>query len=256
MKRLLTLTFMAILFTWNMEAQVFDHLAVGAGTGLDATNIEIAAPIGNHVQLRLGYGTALGLGYTLRGDNGVWVKVHPDVEGSPEIRVPMKFSLARNDARLLANIYISDKSDFHFTVGAYLGSGSIFRAVVKDLPQEYTTEGVDLGGHIVKAVDNRIAMEIRAYGLGSGNFAVFPYAGIGFGRPVDRNRQVSFSVDLGAAYNGKPSLLARSSGQDGNPVFVDVSRNNVWDLEKITDKYSPFIYCLPVLNFHIYFNLF
>ena len=256
MKRLLTLTFMACLFTWNMDAQVFDHLAIGAGTGLDATSIEIAAPVGKHVQLRLGYGTSLGLGYTLRGDKGVWVKVHPDVDGSPEIRVPMKFSLARNDARLLANIYISEKRDFHITVGAYLGSGSFFKAVVKDLPEEYTTRGVDLGGQIVKAVDNKIAMEMRAYGLGSQYFAVLPYAGIGFGRPVDSNRQVSFSVDLGAAYNGKPSLLARSTGQDGKPVYVDVSRNNVMDLEKITDKYSPFIYCLPVLNFHIYVNLF
>lgn len=256
MKRIFLLPLMALLCSLNAEAQVFDHLSAGVGTGTDGTSIELAAPIGSCVQLRLGYGTALGLGYTLKGDKGVWVKVHPDQEGSPEIRVPMKFSLARNDARLLVNLYLSPETLFHFTVGAYLGSGRLMKSVVRDLPAEYNTAGTDLGGHIVKAENNRIAMELRAFGLGSQSFAVMPYAGIGFGRAVREDKLVSFSFDLGATYVGNPSLWARSAGSGGHTELVDVSHNNVMDLQKMIDKYGKVLYFWPVANFHMYFKLF
>lgn len=255
MHRFFLVLLVTLLFSFTVDAQVLGHLSAGAGAGLDGTSFELASSLGNHVQVRVGYGTALGLGYTLKGDKGVWVKVHPDQEGSPEVRVPMKFSLARNDARLLFNLYPSEGSGFHFTLGAYLGSGSFFKSVVKDLPEEYSTVGCDLAGHRVKAVDNRIRMDLKAFGFGSQNLAVQPYAGIGFGRAVDEDKKVSFSFDLGALYQGQPSLWARSVDSGGMTGYVDVTRNNVIDLQDVIDKYGKFVYFWPVLNFHLYFNL-
>ena len=237
-------------------AQVADHLSLGVGSGLDGTSFEVATRLGDHVQVRLGYGTAFGVGYTLKGNDGISVPQHPQMEDSPSVNVPVKLSFARNDARILFNIYPGARAVFHFTFGAYLGRGSFFKGVIKDLPDDYNTLGLDMGNATVKAIDNQIRAELRAFGLGSPSFALLPYAGIGFGRPVRTDKRVTFSFDLGAAYQGEPSLWARSVRADGSQTYVDVSRNDVIDISEAVEEYGKYMNFWPVINFHLYCRLF
>ena len=255
-KRIILPLFAALLCTCA-AAQSFDHLALGVGTGLDGTSFELAAPMGKHVQLRIGYGTAFGLGYTFEGNNSlVSVPQHPADENSPYVNVPTKLSFARNDARVLFNIYPGKRATFHFTFGAYLGAGSFFKGVIKDLPADYDTIGLEMGGYTVKSINNEIRAELRAFGLGSQGFAILPYAGLGFGRPAREDKRVTFSFDLGAAYQGLPSLWARSVKADGTRAYVDVSKNDIADISEVRDEYGKYLNFWPVINFHLYFRLF
>jgi hypothetical protein len=256
MKQIILLSLLGAALSLQAGAQSFNHLSLGAGTGLDGTSFEVAAPLGRHVQVRLGYGTAFGLGYTMKGNDGIRVPVHPGMENSDEVNVPVKLCLARNDARFLFNIYPGARATFHFTFGAYLGSGSFFKAVIKDLPEDYNTAGWNLGEHTVKAINGTVRADLRAFGLGSPGFAVLPYAGIGFGRPVREDKRVTFSFDLGAAYQGEPSMWARSVKSDGSRSFVDVSKNEEIDFREIVDEYGKYMNFWPVINFHLYVRLF
>ena len=257
MKRSLLLSILAAAVAINAGAQTGHHLSIGAGTGLDATSFEVATNLGSHVQVRLGYGTAFGAGYTLKGSDGIYVPENPEQEDSPQISLPFKLSFARNDVRLLFNLYPSANSVFHFTLGAYLGRGSFFKGELKNLPAAYNSTGWDVGGgHTIKAIDNKIRMELRAFGIGSPDFAVLPYAGLGFGRPVRDNKRVTFSFDLGAAYQGTPSLWARSVNAGGKSSYVDITDNDEIDVQDAIDELGDYLNFWPVINFHLYVKLF
>ena len=253
MKKILLLL-AALALSLTAGAQVFNHLSLGAGTGLDGTSFEIASPLGSHVQVRLGYGMAFGLGYTEK--NAVSIPEDPTVENSPDVYLPMKLSLARNDARLLFNIYPSKRATFHFTVGAYLGSGSFFKGVIKDIPDIYESVGLDVGDETVKVVNHQMTAELRGFGIGSPSFAVLPYAGLGFGRPVREDKRVTFSFDLGAAYQGLPSLWAQSVRSDGSRGYVDISKNELVDVTDSINEYGKYLKFWPVIDFHLYVRLF
>ncbi len=253
MKKAFLLLLSAVV-SLNAGAQVFNHLSLGAGTGLDGTSVELAVPLGGHVQLRAGYGFAFGLGYTLSGDQSVSVPEHPALDDSPNVNIPIKLALARNDARLLFNIYPSKRSVFHFTFGAYLGGGSFFQGVLKGLPDDYNSIGMEMEDYTVRAIDNEIQMDLRAFGFGSSAFALKPYAGLGFGRPVREDKRVTFSFDLGAIYQGEPSCWARSVKTDGSIAYVDLSGNS--DISEVIDEYGQYVHFWPVINFHLYVRLF
>jgi hypothetical protein len=257
MKKTLLVVIAAILLGFAGRAQSFDCFSLGIGTGLDGTSFEAATRLGDHVQIRLGYGMAFGLGYTFKDQNSlVSIPEHPGVEGSRYVDVPTKLSFARNDGRLLFNIYPGKRATFHFTFGAYFGSGSFFRAVIKDLPADYDNMGLDMGDHVIKAIDREIRTELRAFGFGAPGFSLMPYAGIGFGRPVRDDKRVTFSFDLGAAYQGEPSLWARSVRSDGTREYIDVTKNDIIDLSEAISEYGQYMNFWPTLNFHLYFRLF
>jgi hypothetical protein len=256
MRKLFFLSLLAA-FSLGAGAQSFDLLSLGAGTGLDGTSFEVATRLGDHVQVRLGYGMAFGIGYTLQDQNSVVsVPENPIALNPRYIDVPMKVSFARNDVRLLFNLYPGKHKTFHFTLGAYLGSGSFFKGVIKELPDVYNTIGLDMGKYQVRAIDNEISAELRAFGLGSPGFAILPYAGIGAGRPVREDKRVTFSFDIGAAYQSQPSLWARSVKEDGSKAYVDVTYNDIIDLSEAIEEYGQYMNFWPVINFHLYVRLF
>ena len=256
MKRTLLLSILAAAVAINAGAQSSHHLSIGAGTGFDGTSFEVATNLGDHFQVRLGYGTAFGAGYTLKGSDGANVDVHPNQEDSPTVNVPLKLSFARNDARLLFNLYPSSKSVFHFTLGAYLGNGSFFKGVVKDLPDDYNTIGWNIGDQTIRAINNKIKIEARAFGIGSSGFAVLPYAGLGFGRPVRDNKRVTFSFDLGAAYQGRPSIWARTKTSGGKITYIDITDNEEIDIAEEISENEEYLRFFPIINFHLYVKLF
>ena len=254
MKKAILLCLAACLFSANAGAQVFDHLSVGAALGTDGISIELAAPIGNHVDVRAGYGAALGLiGYTV---SGIQIPEHPGDAHSASVNVPLKINLGMNDARLLFNIYPSATKGFHFTVGAYLGSPCFARGTLTGMPSDYNSMGFDVDGYLVKARNGELVAELCAPGLGGPSFAVKPYVGIGFGRAVDPDRRVSFSFDLGAQYQGNPGLWADGEGVTGRVQKVQLTREQIQETADKIDEFGKYAAFWPTLSFHLYVKLF
>ncbi len=236
------------------RAQVFDHLAVGIGAGTDGLSFEVAAPLGKHVDVRAGYGTAVGLiGYTVKD---LSVPEHPGARSCYEVPVPLRITLGMSDARLLFNIYPSATKGFHFTVGAFLGSPCFARGTLTDLPSDYNTVGFEVDGYLVRAQDGKLVTELCAPGLGGPSFAVKPYVGIGFGRAVDRDRRVSFCFDLGAQYQGKAGLWAEGEGVTGRTGKVQLTREQLEAIGDVMDEVAKYTSFWPTLSFRLHVRLF
>jgi len=253
MKKTILLCLAVILLSANAGAQVFNRLSVGAGVGTDGLSIELATPIGSHVDLRAGYGAAVGLlGYQI---DKISLPEHPGNPDSQNVNVPLKLNLGVNDARLLFNIYPSAHNGFHFTVGAFMGSSCVLRGTFTGVPSDYYTVGFDVDGYLVKADQGKLVADICAPGLGSGTFAVKPYFGIGFGRAVSPEGRVSFSIDLGVQYQGKIGLWADGESLTGRvkKVQIDSAIEELSDTVEDIAKYTNF---WPTLNFRLYVKLF
>lgn len=239
MKKIFLLSLAAALaFSLNARAQVFDGLALGVGGGSDGLSFEIATPLGDHFQLRAGYGLSLGL---IKANYTVGVSA-----GGKIATYPLSFRFAESDGRLLFNIY-PGLGKFHFTVGAYLGSANFIKGTLSNLSADASTSGISYGGKTIFPVNNALDMYVRT---GNGKFAVKPYLGIGFGRPVSDDKTVTFSVDLGCMYQGKASIWL--SGKDN--AEIDVS--NEKDFQGSVGQWTKYLQFMPVLNFHLYVNLF
>lgn len=239
MKKIFLLSLAAALaFSLNARAQVFDGLALGVGGGSDGLSFEIATPLGDHFQLRAGYGLSLGL---IKSNHSI-----PASYGGKTTYCPLSFRFAESDGRLLFNIY-PGLGKFHFTVGAYLGSANFIKGTLSNLPADASTSGISYGGKTIFPVNNALDMYVRT---GNGKFAVKPYLGIGFGRPVSDDKTVTFSVDLGCMYQGKASIWL--SGKDN--AEIDVS--NEKDFQGSVGQWTKYLQFMPVLNFHLYVNLF
>ena len=86
--------------------------------------------------------------------------------------------------------------------------------------------------------------------------ALRPYFGIGIGRAVTTDHKVSFTCDLGAFYWGKPGLFAPGEDLFGEwkDVRITAASLNGRDEGMIEKAEKLVIY--PMLNFHLFFNLF
>ena len=251
MKKVISLCVAAFFaLSFNAGAQVFNHLSAGIGLGTDGISIELASPLGSHVDVRVGYGLAPGLiGYTVKDFT------MPDpANNNASVNTPLKINLGMSDARLLFNIY-PGKGAFHFTVGAYLGSPRFARGQITNLPSVYNTVGIEVDDYLVKAKNGTLDVNLCAPGLGGAGFAVKPYVGIGYGRAVKADKAVSFSVDLGAQYQGKPGVWAQGEGLTGRTQSVQITEKQLKEISKV-DEYGKYMMFWPTLNFHLYVKLF
>ena len=232
------------------------HLALGAGLGTDGVSVELAVPLGSYVQMRAGYGIATGLvGYTVKG---VSVPEHPGNPSGASASVPLTLKMGTNEGRLLFNIH-PGKTGFHFTAGAHFGSPCLIRGILKGLPSDYNTAGINVDGYLVKATGGVLETDVRASGFGPSSFAIKPYVGVGYGHAVGDGR-VGFSIDLGAQYTGKTSYWATGESLTGRTHLVELSGDVLNKLapsygEK-TEKYLGWLVVWPTLSAHIYVNLF
>ena len=242
----------ALILPVHAGAQVFNHLSLGIGGGTDGLGLQLAAPLGSHVDLIAGYGLGLGLIQVQAGQ--ISVPDHPGSATSSNVSVPLKLGFGMNEGRLLFNIY-PGKSGFHFTVGAYMGSSHVLKAKLAGMPSVYNTVGIDVDGYLVKANNGQLDLSLCANGIGAHAFAVKPYVGIGYGRAIP-NKAVSFSVDLGAQYQGKPTVWAKGEGLTGRIEEVQITEKQLSDIGKLQEEVGKYASFWPTLTFHLYIKLF
>ena len=242
----------ALILPVHAGAQVFNHLSLGIGGGTDGIGLQLAAPLGSHVDLIAGYGLGLGLIQVKAGT--LSLPSQPGSSTSSNVSVPLQFGFGMNEGRLLFNIY-PGKSGFHFTVGAYLGSSRFVSAKLTGLPAVYNTAGIDVDDYLVKANNGELPLSLCANGIGAHAFAVKPYVGLGFGRAIPK-KAVSFSVDLGAQYQGKPTVWAKGEGLTGRIQEVQITEKQLSEIRQVTDEVGKYMLFWPTLTFHLYVKLF
>lgn len=253
MKRILLFLLTTWVFSLSAGAQVFNHLALGPGVGTDGVSLELAAPIGSRVILRAGYGAGLPfIGHTVQR---VAIPEHPGNAASENVQVPLSLSLGMSDGRLLVSVYPFSRNHFHITAGLYMGSSRMLCGSLSDMPEDYDVVGLDVDGYLVKAHDGVLTASLCSPGIGTYDFSVRPYLGVGYGRPVREGSRISYSVDTGLQFLGKSGLYANGEGLTGRVKPVPISGDQLAALGSF-DKYMKYAVLWPTISFHLYFRLF
>ena len=249
MRQIKTLLCAALLLaaaSHALHAQDYFTLSAGISVGTDGAGAEVATQLGPHVQLRAGYGFAPG--WPSFQVSELSVPIHPGATGSKTVLAPLNAALQQNHGHLIANIYPWPAVDFFFAAGAYAGTPAYLSASVTGLPDDYNTAGVMIGERNVKAHDGVVKGELRGW-------AVQPYLGIGYGRPVSNDYAVSFAVELGVRYMGRPALWTVGDTLTSSD-WIEVPREII--PEQYLGKYDTFSKILsfyPAISIRVYFNI-
>jgi hypothetical protein len=252
MKQLFLLTLATIFGLQTASAQsyqdsgIFDHLGIGASVGTDGIGFDLASPITDYAALRAGVSFFPGI----KGSGNVDIK-DDDPELTPDVDIEVKMKMF--DFKVLADLYPSKNSAFHFTLGAFFGNGTLASATNTSMfiknPEKYGKLGLTIGDHRVTTDENGYAnIDVKTNGFK-------PYIGIGFGRAVPKKNRVSVSFDMGVQFWGKPQLAADTKDDWGNVIYhkFKYSELNDDDDEDLKDalKTAEKITVFPVINLRI-----
>lgn len=231
----------------NLKAQSFDYLSAGLGVSVSGASVELATPVLENFQLRAGFSMNPGLfKYTY---NKLTVPYHPGLENSEKINVPVNACASMMNGHVLFDWHPVAAGPFYVSVGLYAGSPKIATAKATGLPSDYNTIGYAIDEtYTLKAHDNVITVDAV------GN-VVKPYLGIGIGRPTGGNRAISVAFDLGACYIGKPRLYATLDSITESK-YMEIPQKTIDEKAPDINKYSGWMYVLPMASFHVYYNIF
>ncbi len=255
MKRLSTLLMAAALFAApSVQAQkvedfgYFDHLSAGVTLGvLDGIGLELAAPIGNYVQMRAG---AAFMPTTTVYDRDIEYRYG---KPSKDAKVTAEANIGWVNGKMLFDVYPFRSNAFRITAGLYFGTNAIAKAHnTSDVLTE--GEGVIIGQKYLFPDDNKnIKIDARIN-------SVKPYIGIGYGRAVPKSR-VSVGFDLGVLFWGKPEGWIYGKNADTGVTewsrirkeeFDPVEDEDIIDAFDIIEKFK----FGPVLNIRVGVRIF
>jgi len=193
---------------------------IGLNAGTFGVGGEVIKGFGQKIDLRAGY-SALNLK----------IDQNMDIQGSS---VALIGRLHTGGAHLKANYNLTNW--FHLTLGAATTRTSVSIAAGANgtLPYEdLQVNPEDVGN-----------LEILLYP----SWTVSPYAGIGFGRTLNRSKRLGFSVDLGAFYHSTPQAILYGNGM----LTPTASEKNIMVIGNIIAPYAWW----PMLNFELTYRIF
>ena len=279
MKKLSTLFIAAALMaTQGVSAQsnkveefgYFDHLGAAISIGvIDGIGIDVAAPIGEYVQMRAGLSfvptitpsiNSLKEGFTYE-----YGKKDPVTGKRPENTLKAEVSAGWTNGKLLFDVYPFRKVPFRVTVGFFAGTSAIARAH-NTSPVKLAGEGFILGNtaeakYVYPDDNENIKIEARVN-------TFKPYVGIGYGYAVPRSR-VNVGFDLGVMCWGKPTGWVWAQDLDDyqdkwiqvkkglyDEAIIDATDNEtdraIYDGITIAEKFKV----APVLDIRVGFRIF
>ena len=225
------------------DKNMFNHLSVGVTAGTPGIGFDVAAPIGNYVQVRAGvaFMPSIKFGTDLDVSDGSEIAGYKIPE-TVEVEAKVGFT----NGKLLFDVFPFKRSSFHITAGAYFGSSAIIKAYNKkdgllaDLA-EYNRKnpgneiGYELGDYLLTPDDKgNISAEIK-----TASFK--PYIGLGIGRAVPKKR-IGFMFEAGVQFWGSPKLYC-----NGDRLTEDDFNGEDGGLMKTLSKITVY----PVINFRI-----
>ncbi len=225
------------------DKNMFNHLSVGITAGTPGIGFDVAAPIGNYVQVRAGVAFMPSIKFGTDLD----ISDHPNTAdyNIPET-VEVEAKVGFTNGKLLFDVFPFKRSSFHITAGAYFGSSAIIKAYNKedgllqdiaDYNRDYPDQkiGYELGDYLLTPDDNgNIKAEIK-----TASFK--PYIGLGIGRAVPKKR-IGFMFEAGVQFWGSPKLYC-----NGDRLTEDDFNGEDGGLMKTLSKITVY----PVINFRL-----
>lgn len=257
-KSILVLTLCAC-FSFNVKAQdnmLFNHMSVGLSLGvLDGMGLEVAAPLGNYVNVRTGFSF---LPFAKAKPDGIKVyhEIAPgdhDIQeikddlGCEEVKADVK--LKNNNWKLLFDIHPFKESSFRFTVGAYVGNSEFVSAKNIDPISKYE-------GAFIKVGDRRLGFDHNGFTkahIKVNNFR--PYLGWGFGRAISQNKKFVFNFDMGVSFWGKPKVYGYDVWNDEMTELKESDLEDEADAKKALKTLSKINVC-PTIGVRFVYNIF
>lgn len=233
MKKTLLSLVVAIASALGANAQnwfsydVCNHLSVGVEAGSPGIGIDVATTLGSHFQLRGGVTVMPSIKFSneLLADYNGSSWNYPYYEGYyGDSYVDVEAKTGFVNGKLLVDFYPSKNKIFHLTVGAYFGGSKIVEAYNKEDGALLNYRNIYIGDYQLTPDENgNINAQIK-----TNSFK--PYVGLGFGRSVSKRKTLSFQVDMGVQFWGKPKLMCNgeqleSSDLDDEGEFLDVISN-------------------------------
>jgi hypothetical protein len=251
------------------DKNMFNHLSVGVTAGTPGIGVDVAAPVGDYVQLRAGvsFMPKFNIKKTFSINENLlptevadYFEELQDVYNIPE-EVEVKGYPSLTTGKILADVYPFKSSSFHVTGGFYFGGSAVAsienqtdltciynanrdinvynrRVEAGNIPGGTVQKliGVEFDDYLLTADESgKVKCDIKAW-------AVRPYLGIGFGRAVPKNT-VGFMFELGCQFWGSPKVYNNNEqlsagdldNEDGSNVLKTISKISVY----------------PVMNFRI-----
>ncbi|MBK9291586.1 MAG: hypothetical protein IPM52_08165 [Bacteroidetes bacterium] len=230
MKRNLILAFILLMITFSSvgqesQQQSMDEpadgkkigLSFGAKAGTTGFGGELGFAVTPSVHLRLG-------GSYFRYDIELEA-FQSEVEGSSFVKV--------GAISLLANLHPARY--FYVSAGVLY---NLFEAGIYGIPANPITIGN------IQATPDEVGYLEANFKPG---MTINPYAGIGFGRAVSKNRRLSFNIDLGAAFMDSPKADLISTGM--------LTPTSSEEQKRQLNENIAWLQFYPILNFQLNFRI-
>ena len=250
MRKSIAALMLVACFSFKAKAQdnmMFNHMSVGLSLSLlDGVGFEVAAPIGEYVNVRTGFSFLPKVHYDVNG-NKVWKEIAPDsyVEnGDADARVNFK----KSDWKLLFDIHPFKTSSFRFTLGAFVGNSEPFDAYNTKIYPEYANCFIKLSDYCIgfdEEGNTKAKIKVNSFR---------PYLGIGFGRALSADKKFAFNFDLGVQFWGSPKVYGYDvwDKEMKNITAKDVEVGEAKDALNIISKISV----SPTLSMRFVYNIF
>lgn len=234
------------------DKQLFNHLSLGVGVGLDGVGIELATPVSPFLQLRAGYSI---FPYTFKK----WADVEyvfEDVELGP---FPVNFTLWKGGTgKFLLDFFPGRETRFRITAGVFAGPG---RLIHWEASLDDYIELEDRGTRAFTYNGFTFSTDAEAYVKADARIGHWvPYAGLGYGRAIDPDKRLTVSADLGVLVTGGTKIQTYNyvNNPAGEPVILR-SKNLVTpggrQLDRgWADRVSDWP-ILPMLKITVFFSL-
>lgn len=264
MRILTTLALVGLMGTMSVQAQdrvdnfgIFDHVSAGVSLGTTGIGFEVAAPVTNYLQARVGYSFMPKFNY--KGDinintkNGVFMK--EDGSGYYD-KAKFEGKLNMGDFSVLVDFYPFKTSTFRITGGAYIGKEKFVS--VKTTEPFVNSMYWGVAGPELGVAPNTYTIMTDNEGNVEADVKVNtfkPYIGIGFGRAVPKGR-VSVCFDLGVQFWGEPGLYTTIDDKYGTryrKINKDKILNDADYCDDIRDalKTAKKVIVYPVLSLRV-----
>ena len=193
------------------ERKAFSNVSIGISAASTGFGISAATPLHPTLALRAGISTLPG-SFKYTNETGT-----VDIDGYGEVKVPdmrLKASLGMTYGHLLFDWspFRHGKSSFFIAFGAYFGSNKLLKLSGRLNEQQMAdleSQGIPTSefGKVPIAVGDTNVL-LNADGSMEAHlkvWAVKPYVGLGFGRPISKHR-VGFRGEIGVMFIGKPKV--------------------------------------------------
>ena len=213
---------------------LFNHWSIGVGV-LEDFHIQVAGTILPNLQVRVMYNTLqpyIGLASAVLKNNPSVGPIDPFQKSIPvninqngikidNLDLWAKYS--SHNLQFLVDFFPAKRSSFHITGGIILNLTPHMLSATATPNPALSQADRDKELYGISTDPNGVIHLYADYGLKT----VRPYLGIGFGKPVDLEKRVSVSVDLGVAYIGGLHIYSQSYFNDPNkPEQVEL--NEAW----------------------------